>query len=65
MQQQQVLIPMSTLATRNVHVGDTVNINQQVGWMHKTVTRIYKVMTVDRVNEIVSCICVSENEFRA
>jgi hypothetical protein len=62
--QQQIQIPFSWLSARNVKTGDRLNINQQV-FGGKTVTRVYRVMTVDRVNEIASCVLVSETEFKA
>lgn len=62
--QQQTQIPISWLASQKVKPGDTVNINQSL-YGGLTVTRVYRVMTVDKVNEIVSCVCVSETEFRS
>lgn len=58
------MIPITMLATHKVSVGDTVNLNQYIREIGKTVTRIYKVMTVDRINELVGCVCVGETEFR-
>lgn len=61
---QMVKIPMSLLAIRSVQPGDVVNFNVFVKEANKTLTRVYRVMTVDRINEIVDCVLDREIEMR-
>jgi hypothetical protein len=61
---QQTIIPMSMLSTRNIQPGDTINFNVFVREANKTLTRWYKVMTVDKVNELISCVLDRETEMR-
>lgn len=60
----QTIIPMSMLSVRNIQPGDTVNFNVFVREANKTITRYYRVMTVDFVNELVSCVLDRETEVR-
>lgn len=61
---QQTVIPMSMIAIRNIQPGDTINFNVFVKEANKTVTRWYRVMTVDLINELVSCVLDRETEVR-
>ena len=59
-----VQIPMSLLSIRSVQPGDVINVNVFVKEANKTLTRVYRVMTVDHINEIVDCVLDSEIEMR-
>lgn len=60
----QIKIPLSAIAIRNVEPGETFNLNIFVREANKTLTRIYRIMTVDKVNEIAVCKLIRETEVR-
>lgn len=60
----QVSIPLSTIAIRNVQPGQMINFNVFVREANKTLTRVYRIMTVDKVNEIAVCKLIRETEVR-
>jgi hypothetical protein len=63
-QQHQTQIPISYLSTQQIVPGDIVNVNHSDRYTGITTTKVYRVVTVDKVNEIASCILVSETGFR-
>lgn len=60
----QIKIPLSAIAIRNIQPGETINFNVFAREANKTLTRVYRIMTVDKVNEIAVCTLIRETEVR-
>lgn len=60
----RILVPLDFISAKRVQVGDTLDVSVNFNGCGKAVKRVYRVMTVDRVNEIASCVLIREFEIR-
>ena len=51
----RIIVPLDFISAKRVQVGDTIAVNINLNGFRRAVQRVYRVMTVDRVNEIASC----------
>lgn len=59
-----IIVPLDFISAKRVQVGDTISVNINLNGFRRAVQRVYRVMTVDRVNEIAGCQLVREYEIR-
>lgn len=58
------MVPLDFISTKRIQPGETIRVNVSDIDNRKTVTRIFKVMTVDRVNGIASCVWVADQTIK-
>lgn len=64
MASQQTIIPVDDKTLRRLQPGDELRVNMAVQGSSKTITNVYRVQTVDRINGIAGCVWLSQQEFR-
>jgi len=61
---QQIVIALDGIAIKRVQVGDIISVNINLNGSHRVINKVYRVMVVDRVNELASCVLEREVEMR-
>lgn len=61
---ERILVPLDFISAKRVQVGDKLTVAINLNGYGTSVQRVYRVMVVDRVNEIASCVLVKEVEIR-
>lgn len=58
------MIPLDSRLARTIQVGDTLDVEVTIKntWPTSRILKSYRVMTVDRINELVACRLLSEKE---
>lgn len=61
---ERILVPLDFISAKRVQVGDKLTVAINLNGYGTSVQRVYRVMVVDRVNEIASCVLERELEIR-
>lgn len=61
---ERILVPLDFISAKRVQVGDKLTVSINLNGYGTSVQRVYRVMVVDRVNEIASCVLERELEIR-
>lgn len=61
---ERILVPLDFISAKRVQVGDKLTVMINLNGYGTSVRRVYKVMIVDRINEIASCVLERELEIR-
>lgn len=59
-----VTIPISFFASETVYAGAVFTFNEYLANARKSVTRVYRIMTVNRIAGTVTCVVESETQVR-
>ena len=62
--QHTTVVPLDFKSAKTVQTGDIVSVDITIRntFPNKKVKRVYRVMTVDRINELADCVLLNEIE---